>query len=644
VASDACRPEDLYRFIDCLGGALVPGTDAVIYVANTQDGSTASNTSALWLAERGEYRRLASAGTAQAQPAVSPDGKMVAFLQQSGPEADEPWQLCVCPAGGGDVTVLTSFARGTGQAGPAWSPDGTHLAIDASDAPRRDPKQAYRITRRTWRLDGMGLIDDRQTDIYVLPAAGGEPRRLTTDDGVVSFLEWAPGGASILYGCFGAGDDTEYAIRTVDVGSGDARTVTAGPLLVYPAAAAWTPDGKVVYSSPWQINQRIELMICDPVTGTHESRSPEPEGQLFGLMQAGFDSRAIHPRILVDAAGEWAYVYVQQGGSLRASRVALHGAVRVEPITDPSQSVVPVALDGSRLLAIRTAHTQPADLVVLDTAEHGIQPVTGLNSGWLDEMPFEVHHLTYRTADGQTEIEGWYLAPRDGDGHFPTVLHIHGGPFAAHGEIFNLDNVLLTAAGYGVLSVNFRGGSGYGDAHAEMLIGDWGRFDMADLLQAVDEAVERGLADGSRVASFGLSGGGYLTSWLLTHSDRFRAGVAECLVSDWTGMLGSDIPQVIATWMDRQPGGGPASMEPYVRMAPSTYAAGCAAPLLVLEHEGDLRCPVSQGDILYNELKLAGKVTEMFRLPGVPHSPFGADLAVRVQRAEAILDWLDRWI
>src|SRR5919201_1967205 len=91
VDSDrAFRPEDLHRFVDCLGGTLVPGTDAVIYVANTLDGSTASKASALWLAERGEYRRLAPAEVAQAQPAVSPDGKTVAFLQQSGAEDDQP--------------------------------------------------------------------------------------------------------------------------------------------------------------------------------------------------------------------------------------------------------------------------------------------------------------------------------------------------------------------------------------------------------------------------------------------------------------------------------------------------------------------------------------------------------------------------
>ncbi len=640
----AFMPEDLLRFVDCLGGALVPGTDAVVYVAKTLDGSTASDTSALWVIEGGEHRRLAPSEHSQTRPAVSPDGSRVAYLQQTGPTRDDPWQLCVCARAGGETTVLTSSARGTGQAGPAWSPDGTQIAVDASDAPKRDPAKAYRITRRTWRLDGMGLIDDRQTDLWVVSVAGGESRRITADDGVVSFLEWSPDGLSVLYGTFGASDTTEYAIRTVDVASGKARTVTSGPLLVYTSVAAWMPDGKVVYSSPWEINKRIQLMVVDPATGTHETRTPDPQGQLFGLMQAGFDSRVIEPRIVVDADGEWAYVYIQEGGSLRTCRVGLSGEVKVDPVTDVSQSVVPLDIDGSRVLAIRTSHGRPADLVVLDTASGVLQAVTELNSTWLTDPPFEVHHLRYPTTDGATEIEGWYLAPQEGTGPWPTVLHIHGGPFAGHGEIFNVDNLLLTAAGYGVLSVNFRGGSGYGDAHAEMLIGDWGRYDMADLLQAVDVAVERGLADGDRVASFGLSGGGYLTSWLLTHSDRFRAGVAECLVSDWTGMVGSDIPQVIATWMDHQPGDGPDSMEPYVRMAPSTYAARCSAPLLVLEHEGDLRCPISQGDILYNELKLAGKVTEMLRLPGVPHTPFGADLTVRVQRAEAILDWMDRWV
>lgn len=637
------RPEDLLRFVDCLGGALVPGTDAVVYVANTLDGSTASDASALWLAEAGQHRRLVPSAASQAQPAVSPDGSMVAFLQQTGTARDDPWQLAVCPRSGGEATVLTTFARGTGQAGPVWSPDGTQIAVDACDIPRRDPQKAYRITRRNWRLDGMGLTDDARGDVWVVPAAGGEPRRLSADDGVISFLEWSPDGASILYRTFGAGDDTDYAIRAVDVSSGDCRTIIRAPLLADVFVAAWAAGGKVVYSTPGT-NERIELAVCDPRDGTHETRMPDPQGQLFADMVAGFDARAFAPRIVVDAAGEWAYVYVQQGGALRTTKVALAGEVRVEPLTDASESVAPVGIDGARLLAIRTSHTRPAGLVVIDTKTGQLQAVTELNGSWLTDLPFDVHHLGYRTTDGQAEVEGWYLAPRDGTRPHPTVLHIHGGPFAFHGETFNADNLLLTAAGYGVLMVNFRGSSGYGDAHAEALTADWGHYDFADVLQAVDVAAGQGLADSTRVASFGLSSGGYLTSWLLTHSDRFRAGISECPVTDWISMLGSDIPASVADIMDSSPGHGPDSMEPYIAMSPATYAARCSAPLLILEHEDDLRCPVSQGDVLYNELKLAGKVTEMFRLPGVPHEPFGARLALRVQRAEAILDWMDRWL
>jgi dipeptidyl aminopeptidase/acylaminoacyl peptidase len=639
------RPNDLLRFVDVLGGVPVPGSAAVVYVANTTDGQSASADTALWLADGQHRRRLGEAAGAQSRPAVSPDGSRVAYLEARADEdGTKLTQLCVRPLDGGDAVVLTSFARGTGFAGPSWSPDGRHLAIDAWDEPPRDPALPYRITRPIWRRDDLGLIQDHVTDLYVVPADGGDPERITSEEAIISFHAWSPDGTGILFGLFGAPGSTDYEIKVADYPSGQQHAVTSASCLVYTAVAAWLPDGRIAYTSPWEINKRIDLLVYDPTTGAHDSRAPETDGQLFGLIQAGFDSRGIEPRIVVDPSGEWAYVFVQKGGSLLTTRVALSGERRVEAVTDATYSSAPVAIDGRRLLTIRTSHVQPANLWVTDLESGEAAAVTDLNAGWLTEMPFEAHHLSYPTADGVTEVEGWYLAPRAGKAPHPTVLHIHGGPFAAHGEIFSVDNLLLTAAGYGVLSVNFRGGSGYGDDFATMLIGDWGRFDMADLLQGVDVAVERGLADGDRVASFGLSGGGYLTSWLLTHSDRFRAGVSECLVSDWAGMLASDIPGVIATWMDSQPGHGERSMAPYARMAPSSYAADCSAPLLLIEHEDDLRCPISQGEILFNELKLAGKQTEMLRLPSVPHSPFHADLRVRVARAEALLEWMDRYL
>ncbi|MDA8321611.1 MAG: hypothetical protein M0030_17645, partial [Actinomycetota bacterium] len=119
------RPADLLRFVDLLGGALVPGSTAVVYVASTLDGEAASTDSALWVADGGQHRRLAPAPGAQSRPAVSPDGTQVAFLQvQVDADGNEAAQLCVAPLAGGETRVLTSFPRGTGPAGPAWSPDG----------------------------------------------------------------------------------------------------------------------------------------------------------------------------------------------------------------------------------------------------------------------------------------------------------------------------------------------------------------------------------------------------------------------------------------------------------------------------------------------------------------------------------------
>ena len=178
------QPSDLPRFVDLCGGALVPGSAAVAYVANTIDGETASKETALWLTDGGDHRRLAPADAAQSRPAVSPDGTRVAFLQvQADADDEEVTQLCVCPLAGGETTVLTSLpARdGTGRSvlvARRSVPGGGRIRR----APAR-PRSRLPVTRTIWRMDSMGLVDDKLTDVFVVPAAGGTPHRLTSDSG-----------------------------------------------------------------------------------------------------------------------------------------------------------------------------------------------------------------------------------------------------------------------------------------------------------------------------------------------------------------------------------------------------------------------------------------------------------------------------
>ncbi len=667
LATRTFAPADLAGFIDLLDADFSPAADVLVYAVNTRDGVTTAEQSVLWAAplSGGPATVLHPAEGSQTSPVLSPDGRSVAWLQ----EIDGHPQLVLLDRATDHLQVLTDVARGVAGMTPAFTPDGLSLVFAACDDPPRDVRRPYRITRPVWRRDGMGLVEDVRAELHVVATAGGPSTRLTFHDGIAGGAQVSPDGRSVLYGCFAEPGSVEFALRITalptPVAGGDGQPaagtpsasdgaieVMRGSYLAYPPAAAWLPDGRVVHTTAWNVNSALDLIVFDPATGVGTARGVTVRGQIHGGLQPAMNGGAIlGSRLIVDPTGSFCLLHVQDGGRLDTCAVALDGPATVTVIAPSTASTVPVALKGSTLLLARTSFTAPLDLMVVDlpadlSDDSGpaadaadVRRLTKLNPR-LAEAPFTVLPLAFTGTDG-TPVEGWFLRPAGTTGPVPTVLNIHGGPFSGHGEMFSLEDHLFAAAGLGVLSINFRGSSGYGEEFAAPLWADWGHHDAGDLLAGLDAAVGQGWVEPDRVGSFGLSGGGYMTSWLLTHSDRFRAGVAECPVTDWHAMVGSDIPQLVALWMGGEPGHGPESMAEYARAAPSTHAAACTTPMLVIVHEADLRCPPGQGDILYNALRMAGCEVEMLRLPGMSHvGVYGvADLPGRIGRAEALLDW-----
>ncbi|MCW3015946.1 MAG: peptidase prolyl oligopeptidase active site domain protein, partial [Solirubrobacterales bacterium] len=306
------------------------------------------------------------------------------------------------------------------------------------------------------------------------------------------------------------------------------------------------------------------------------------------------------------------------------------------------------ARDGRLLLAISTMH-QPPDLWLADVGAPSPAAsrhrLTALNAHrFPDAAAFAVEHLRATAPDG-TPVEGWFLRPHGHDGPVPTVLSLHGGPAAAWGHAFSYDHCLLAAAGYGVLLCNPRGSTGYDPEFAVALREHWGDLEAADVIAMLDHAIAVGLADPERLAVSGLSAGGYLGAWLITHGDRFNAAVLENPAIDWFTSTGADIGAILVEgWTGVRPGTGLDAAQTLARTSVTTYADACSTPTLLIVHERDLRTPPNGTEAFYTLLKLHGCEAELLTLPGTFHNG-SIDLGRpdhRVAQNEALLDWLDR--
>jgi dipeptidyl aminopeptidase/acylaminoacyl peptidase len=229
-----------------------------------------------------------------------------------------------------------------------------------------------------------------------------------------------------------------------------------------------------------------------------------------------------------------------------------------------------------------------------------------------------LRRFAYRGPDG-LQLETFAIFPPGyrPDRPWPLTLQIHGGPHGFHPTGFQLSYQALAAAGYVVLLPNPRGSATYGESFASGCVEDWGGKHYEDLMAAVDLLVRRGIADPERLTVGGYSYGGFMTSWAVGHTDRFRAAIVGAPVTDHVSMFGTtDIP-----WFSiYEHGGTPWEIPDTLRLrSPVTYLPNVKTPVLLVHWEGDLRCPVSQSEEVFQGLKMLGKRVEFVRYPGGSH-------------------------
>jgi dipeptidyl aminopeptidase/acylaminoacyl peptidase len=285
----------------------------------------------------------------------------------------------------------------------------------------------------------------------------------------------------------------------------------------------------------------------------------------------------------------------------------------------------------------------PGDLCVLDVDTGRLKKLHAPNDALLAEAGLaEVEEFWVDSFDGK-RIQSWLVKPPgfDPSKKYPMILEIHGGPHTAYGFAFFHEFQSLAAAGYLVLYTNPRGSTSYGQEFANCIQYRYPGDDYQDLMACVDAVIARGCVDETKLGVTGGSGGGLLTNWVVTQTDRFAAAITQRCVSDWIAMWYScDFAMMTPTWFRKPPFEDP---QEYLDRSPAFFASRIKTPLLVIHSEEDWRTPIGQGETMFRALLKQRKTTAMVRFPGESHelSRSGTP-SRRVQNQKAIRGWFDR--
>jgi len=625
-------------------------------------------------------------------PQLSPDGRLVAYVVTELNEEGDDYQsdIWLVPTAGGEARALTSSPANDDS--PLWSPDGKEIAF-LSERPRPGQKKD----------DG----DEGKRQVWVTRPDGGEPRPLTTSAGSVSRFEWSRDGRAIAYLAREAKSEERKKrekekddwwtpaemypwsrLWILDLASRRARQLTSEkhatgfsfspdgqrlavalqptplandsfdsdlflvpatggrpePLVVRPgrdASPVWSPDGRWIAfvtqdgkDREWYTNTFVGLVA--PEGGTPRSLTARFDERIGGLAGSELtwtpDSRAV----LFPAV---------QKTAQHLFRATLDGVV--SPLTKGPEVNGELAIDatGTTLVFLRETGAQPREVWRMSLPAGTAQALTDSNPSAREKLAFQKELVTWKGADGW-EMDGLLVYPAGyaAGKRAPLLLNVHGGPAGTHTNTFTAGArlygwPLFAQKGWAVFFPNPRGSGGYGENFRAANVRDWGGKDYLDIMTGVDALVARGLADPDRLAVCGWSYGGFMTSTIVTKTDRFKAAVVGAGVTHMTSFTGTtDIPDFARSYFGSWPWEDPRVYTEHSAL----YGIGkVKTPTLVVHGDKDERVPTEQGFELYTALKKAGVPTELVVLPRQPHGPREPRLLKACQKWH--LDWLGRY-
>ena len=622
------QPEDIVELKGLSGTTISPNGKWAAFIRTVPilEAEKSEHRGHIWLVstDGGEPFQLTNGPNGDSSPQWAPDSTRLAFVSRRGDDKTQIWVILIA---GGEAKQLTHVINGASN--PQWSSDGKRITFlrgeaDSEVEEKRKKAKDDRIVmgiddfkqQHLWVIE-TEVLDDEPELFFSLTEKGSEEdasvdksQRLTAGDFHVSEPCWSPDGDQIVFIATPSpkADDTMFngTVHVVDIETKNVRKLTAHA--GGESSPRWSPDGdQIAYlHSPAGYGQKDLHVIL------------EKGGASTNLTATQLDRNADLPVWSPDGETLYFIAMDRVRWQLYSTSKGV-GAIRQITRGDCVIGEISIANDGDTFLCTRSEPYAPTDVWVGSIRTGEMKRLTKLNPQIENFALGEVRVIQWQSSDG-LEIEGLLCLPigYEAGKNYPLIVEPHGGPRSSRDLGFKPTWHYFSGEDFAYFAPNFRGGDGYGNDFATANYNDWGGGDYQDIMTGVDFLIEQGIADPDRLIVGGSSYGGYMTGWVITHTDRFKAACNVCGVINLVSFYAqTDIPSFMSLYFAGPPSQG---LELYRERSPISHVDRVRTPTLILHGEEDIRVPLPQSEEFYAGLKAVDVETLFVKYPREGHS------------------------